>query len=175
MAFLHDQDRKPTLGHDRCQASLAGRPIGENNMRCRTAVLAAMLAMPPGARAAELVVGWEKGFYPQEDEAVRESSPPSRVRPASKSSSFNPHRMRRSNNPRGARGRAAPDFLDGTFTVNSYGQWAYEDRLVDLPDEILPSASLFDPDALGFATLFDATFGRRALYRCSTFLGICTP
>jgi hypothetical protein len=48
--------------------------------------------------------------------------------------------------------------------VNSYGQWAYEDRLVDLPDEILPSASLFDPDALGFATLFDATFGRRALY-----------
>ena len=46
----------------------------------------------------------------------------------------------------------------------SYGQWAYEDRLVDLSDEIRPFASLFDPDALGYATLFDATTGRRALY-----------
>ena len=42
-------------------------------MRSRTAVLAAMLAMAPlGAKAADLVVWWEKGFYPQEDEAVRE-------------------------------------------------------------------------------------------------------
>ena len=50
------------------------------------------------------------------------------------------------------------------LTVNSYGQWAYKDRLVDLSGGDLPSASLFDPDALGFATPFDATFGRRALY-----------
>ena len=42
-------------------------------MRSRTAVLAAMLALAPlGARAADLVVWWEKGYYPQEDEAVRE-------------------------------------------------------------------------------------------------------
>jgi hypothetical protein len=72
-------------------------------MHSRTAVLAAMLAIGPlGAKAADLVVWWEKGFYRQEDEAVRESSPPSRVRPASKSSSFNPHRMRCSNKPPGA-------------------------------------------------------------------------
>ena len=44
-----------------------------------------------------------------------------------------------------------------------YPQWAYEDWLVDLSDEILPFASLFDPDALAFATLLDATTGRRAL------------
>ena len=49
-------------------------------------------------------------------------------------------------------------------TTYSYGQWAYEDRLVDLSDEIGPFASLFDPDALAFATLFNATTGRRALY-----------
>ena len=42
-------------------------------MRSRTAVFAAMLAMAPlGAKAADLVVWWEKGLYPQEDEAVRE-------------------------------------------------------------------------------------------------------
>lgn len=35
---------------------------------------------------------------------------------------------------------------------------------MDLSDEILPFASLFDPDALAAATLFDATTGRRALY-----------
>jgi hypothetical protein len=46
----------------------------------------------------------------------------------------------------------------------SSGQWAYEDRLIDLSDEIRPFASLFDPDALAAATLFDAATGRRALY-----------
>ena len=32
---------------------------------------------PLGARAADLVVWWQKGFYAQEDEAVAEISPPS--------------------------------------------------------------------------------------------------
>ncbi len=57
-----------------------------------------------------------------------------------------------------------PDFLFGTNTDYYYGQWAYDDRLVDLSDVVRPFASLFDPDALAFATLFDATTGRRALY-----------
>jgi ABC-type glycerol-3-phosphate transport system substrate-binding protein len=36
-------------------------------------VLAAMLAMAPlGAKAADLVVWWEKGYYDQENEPVRE-------------------------------------------------------------------------------------------------------
>jgi hypothetical protein len=40
-------------------------------MRSRTAVLAAMLAMAPlGAHAADLVVWWKKGLYPQEDDAI---------------------------------------------------------------------------------------------------------
>ena len=39
----------------------------------RVVVLAAVLAMAPlGAKAADLVVWWEQGFYPEEDEAVRE-------------------------------------------------------------------------------------------------------
>jgi multiple sugar transport system substrate-binding protein len=42
-------------------------------MRARIAILAAMLAIAPlGAKAADLVVWWEKGYYEQEDEAVRE-------------------------------------------------------------------------------------------------------
>ena len=42
-------------------------------MRSLTAVLAAMLALVPlGARAADLVVWWDKGASPQEDAAVKE-------------------------------------------------------------------------------------------------------
>ena len=42
-------------------------------MRARAVVLAVALVLAPlGARAADLVVWWEKGFYPQEDAAVRE-------------------------------------------------------------------------------------------------------
>jgi ABC-type glycerol-3-phosphate transport system substrate-binding protein len=42
-------------------------------MRGRAVILAAAIVMAPlGAKAADLVVWWEKGFYAQEDEAVRE-------------------------------------------------------------------------------------------------------
>jgi hypothetical protein len=40
-------------------------------MRRGAVVLALALVFAPfGARAADLVVWWEKGFYPQEDKAV---------------------------------------------------------------------------------------------------------
>ena len=42
-------------------------------MRARAVVLAVAIVLAPlGARAADLVVWWEKGYYAQEDEAVRE-------------------------------------------------------------------------------------------------------
>jgi ABC-type glycerol-3-phosphate transport system substrate-binding protein len=43
-------------------------------MRARAIIVAAALAMAPlGARAADLVVWWEEGYYAQEDAAVRET------------------------------------------------------------------------------------------------------
>ena len=42
-------------------------------MRARAVVLAVAIVLAPlGARAADLVVWWEKGAYAQEDEALRE-------------------------------------------------------------------------------------------------------
>ena len=42
-------------------------------MRVRAVVLAAMLMLAPlAARAADLVVWWEEGWYPEEDRAVEE-------------------------------------------------------------------------------------------------------
>jgi ABC-type glycerol-3-phosphate transport system substrate-binding protein len=43
-------------------------------MRGRAVVLAAAIVMAPlGAQAADFVVWWDEGYYPEEDEAVRES------------------------------------------------------------------------------------------------------
>jgi ABC-type glycerol-3-phosphate transport system substrate-binding protein len=35
-------------------------------------IIAALILAPLGAQAADLVVWWDKGFYQQEDEAVRD-------------------------------------------------------------------------------------------------------
>jgi multiple sugar transport system substrate-binding protein len=125
-----------------------------------------MLATAPlGAQAADLVVWWEKGIYPQEDEAVREI-----IAAFEQDTGKQVELDLPSENDIEAKAVAAlkarqpPDFLFGTNTDFAYGQWAYEDRLLDLSDEILPFASLFDPDGLSYATLFNATTGRRALY-----------
>src|SRR3954452_10287022 len=46
---------------------------GSGTMRVRAVLLATALVLAPlGARAADLVVWWEEGFYPEEDEATRE-------------------------------------------------------------------------------------------------------
>jgi hypothetical protein len=47
-------------------------------------VALALILAPLAADAADLVVWWEKGYYDQEDEAVRESLRPSSRRPASR-------------------------------------------------------------------------------------------
>jgi multiple sugar transport system substrate-binding protein len=141
--------------------------LGEAAMlRVRAVVLAAALILVPlGVRAADLVVWWEKGFNPEEDAAVREIV-----------AAFEQHSGKQveldlpSHNDIEAKIVAAvsagqpPDFLFGVNTDYYYGQWANEDRLIDLSDVIGPFANLFDPDALGYATLLDATTGRRAIY-----------
>src|SRR3954454_16405907 len=56
------------------QAHAAARSrSGSGTMRVRAILLAAALVLAPlGARAADLTVWWEKGFYPEEQPAVRE-------------------------------------------------------------------------------------------------------
>ena len=135
-------------------------------MRGRSTVLAAALIMAPlGAESADLIVWWEEGYYAQEDEAVAEIIAAFEEKTGKRVEFEQP-----SQDDMEAKVLAAveagqpPDFLFGTNTDYYYGQWAYEDRLVDLSDAIGPLTSLFDPDALAYATLFNATTGRRALY-----------
>jgi multiple sugar transport system substrate-binding protein len=123
-----------------------------------------LLVAPLGAQAADLVVWWEEGFYPQEDEAVREiiaafeQDTGKQVQLVQYPQAELPDKIEAA-----LQAGQPPDFVFGLDATFSSGKWAYEDRLVDLSGEILPFKSLFDPDALAAATLFDATTGRRAL------------
>ncbi len=128
-------------------------------------VASALLLTPLGARAADLVVWWEKGYNAEEDEAVAEAIAAFEHKTGERVELEQP-----SQDDMEAKVLAAveagqpPDFLFGTNTDYYYGQWAHDDRLVDLSDVVRPFASLFDPDALSYATLLDATTGRRGLY-----------
>jgi multiple sugar transport system substrate-binding protein len=135
-------------------------------MRKVAAIVAAILALTPlDTRAADLVVWWEKGYYPQEDDAVREM-----VAAFDRKTGRHVELVFYSNEDlpnaleAGLKAGQPPDFAFGFRVYNHLSEWAYQDQLIDVSDEILPFASLFDPDGLAFATLFNATTGRRALY-----------
>jgi multiple sugar transport system substrate-binding protein len=135
-------------------------------MRSRIVLLAAALAMAPlGARAADLVVWWEKGFYAQENEAVREI-----IAAFEQGSGEAVELAFYAQRELGPEIKAAleigqpPDFAFGTRIADYIGQWALEDRLVDLGDAIGHFSDLFDPDALVLWTLPNQKTGQRALY-----------
>ena len=105
-------------------------------------VFAAALVMAPlGAQAADLVVWWEKGFYPQEDEAVAEIIA-AFEQESGKQVELVQHAPGRDGRP-GSRaaleaGQAAR-FLVHHLGDAGAAQWAYEDRLVDLEATLGPS------------------------------------
>ena len=70
-AAIESVELRDSGGRDRRMLS---NHLGEAAMlRVRAVVLASALILAPfGAWGADLVVWWDKGFYPQEDEAVRE-------------------------------------------------------------------------------------------------------
>jgi multiple sugar transport system substrate-binding protein len=148
-------------------------------MRRQVIVLAAVLVLAPfGAQAADLVVWWEKGFYPQEDEAVAEIIAAFEQETGKQVELVQPAQEEMFDKAQAAiaAGRA-PDFLWGTMSERWAAQWAYEGRLVDLGSAISPVfLALFDPDAIEAATFPDDQ-GRRRLYalpmgRGSNFLHV---
>jgi multiple sugar transport system substrate-binding protein len=136
-------------------------------MRSRGIALAAMLAMAPlSASAADLVVWWEEGVYPEEDEAVRE------IVAAFEEETGNQVQLIRGPQEELLgdllaalnAGAAPPDFIFTVIDIPHYERWAHEGRLVDLTDAIGHYSDLFAPDALDSVTLVDSTTGRRGLY-----------
>jgi multiple sugar transport system substrate-binding protein len=135
-------------------------------MRSRTAVLAAMLAMAPlGAQAADLVVWWEKGFYPEQDKAVAELIAAFEDQTRTKVELVPIRSGAEAEVKAAVAAGQPPDFLWGLGGLGDFAdQWAYEDRLVDLADTLGPLQELFDPDLLENATLLNRRTGEDGLY-----------
>jgi multiple sugar transport system substrate-binding protein len=132
-------------------------------MRIATFVLAATLCTAPlGAKAGDLVVWWEKGYYSEEDEAVREII-------AAFEHGTGVHVELTLVDQDELPGKIAvalevgrpPDFLFGLNLLET--QWAFNDQLADLSEAIGPFSNLFDPHVLDRAMLLNARTGQRAL------------
>jgi multiple sugar transport system substrate-binding protein len=135
-------------------------------IRIADAILGVFLILTPSlARAADLVVWWEKGFYPQEDQAVREIVDAFEQKTGKQVELVQPAQSETFQKAQAAleAGRP-PDFLYGTPSRWWVAPWAYEDRLVDLAGVLAPVLDLFDADAIGVSTLLDGKTGRRGLY-----------
>ena len=135
-------------------------------MWVRAVILAAVLMLAPlGAQAADLVVWWDEGYYVEEHEAVEEivaafeQKTGTQVELVFHAESEHPKAI--------AAALAAgqpPDFAFGLFFSDYVGKWAFDDRLVNLFDAVGPFADMFDPDALAWGQLFNASTGQKALY-----------
>ncbi|MDF2760058.1 MAG: carbohydrate transporter substrate-binding protein, partial [Thermomicrobiales bacterium] len=135
-------------------------------MRVRAVLLAAALVLVPlSAWAADLVIWWEKGFYPAEDAAVREL-----VAAFEKKTGKTVELVRHDFDEQTVAVQTAidagrpPDFLFGQLAEHQIPRWATEGRLVDLTDAIGSLKDQFDAGALELSTLRNDRDGRTALY-----------
>jgi multiple sugar transport system substrate-binding protein len=135
-------------------------------MFSRAAIVALMLALTaPAARAADFVVWWEEGFYPQADEAVVEI-----VAAFQQKTGKDVELVQLSQDeimPKAAaalEAGAPPDFLFSTVSEAWVARWAHEDELVELDEVLGPVLTLFDPDIVDVSTMLNASTGERALY-----------
>ena len=134
-------------------------------LRVLALVLAPLLLAPLGAEAADLVVWWDEGYYPEEHEAVEEiiaafeQESGKQVELALFSQEDLPGKIEAA-----IEAGTPPDFAFG-YNLPEYGaSWAFRDRLVDLTDTIGTFSNLFDPEVLDPVRLLNATTGHKALY-----------
>jgi multiple sugar transport system substrate-binding protein len=136
-------------------------------MRRRIPIIFALLvlALPFAAWAADLVVWWEKGFYPQEDQAVREIIAAFEQKTGERVElALLPQVEIQDKAEAAFKAGQPPDFVWGTLSLNWVPLWAYEDRLAELTNTLGPLLDLFDADAIDAATLLNRSKGRRGLY-----------
>jgi multiple sugar transport system substrate-binding protein len=102
-----------------------------------------------GARSADLVVWWEKGFNPEEDAAIAE------VAGAFEQKTGNqvalvlvPQDELPLKVQAALDGGRPPDLAFGNLLGAPAIRWAHEGRLVDLAATVAPVAAMFDPVSL---------------------------
>jgi multiple sugar transport system substrate-binding protein len=134
-------------------------------MRGRTIAAALLTMAPVGAQSADLVVWWEKGFYEQENEAVREIVAAFEHETGKRVELVMPEQDELPEMAEAAVETGhPPGFLWGTTSETWLPRWAYDDRLTELTSALEPVLSLFDEDAIAAATLLNGKTGERGLY-----------
>jgi multiple sugar transport system substrate-binding protein len=135
-------------------------------MRARAVALAVALVLAPlGARAADLVVWWDQGYYPQEDDALQEIIAAFEQRSGKQVELvLHPLDEHPDNIVAASEAGRPPDFAFGFLLGNYIARWSFEDRLVDLADTVGHFSDLFDPDVLAWMTWRNARTGQKALY-----------
>jgi multiple sugar transport system substrate-binding protein len=134
--------------------------------RLAPVILAATLILAPlGARTADLVVWWEKGFYPREDEAVAEIVSTFEQDTSKKLDLVQPSQAEIQDKAESALAAGRPpDFLFSTLSQRWIPRWAYEGRFTDLEAVLGPVLGLFDADAIEVSRLLNGNTSRRGLY-----------
>jgi multiple sugar transport system substrate-binding protein len=128
-------------------------------------LVGALVLAPLSAESADLVVWWEKGFYPQVDEAIREIIAAFEQKTGKQVELVQPTRDGLVDQLGAALAAGhLPDFLYSSVSDRWLARWAYEDRLVELEGTLRPVLDLFDDDAIEVSTLPDGKTGRRGLY-----------
>src|SRR5262245_57901526 len=128
-------------------------------------VLAALILAPPGAKAADRVVWWQKGTYAQEDEALRDIIA-AFEQDSGKKVELSLYEENELQEKIAAALQAGhpPDFAFSFRSGDYISEWAFDDRLVDLTDAVGHFSDLFDPDALASWVRLNQKTGQRALY-----------
>jgi multiple sugar transport system substrate-binding protein len=128
-------------------------------------VVAVLVLAPLGARAADLVVWWEQGFYAQEDEAVKEiiaafeQDTGKQVDLVFYEQADLPDKIATA-----LQAHQPPDFAFGIRLSAYTSEWALDDQLLDLTETVGSLSNLFDPDALAWYVVRNDTTGQKALY-----------
>jgi multiple sugar transport system substrate-binding protein len=142
-------------------------------MRRQAIVLAAALIIAPlGAQAADLVVWWDKGYYDQEDKAVREiiaafeQDTGKRVDLTFYEELDLPGKIMAA-----LKAGRPPDFAFGLDLPYYLPEWGYEDQLADLEVPLRPVLDLFDADAIEGSMLLNHTTRKQGLYALPMALG----
>jgi multiple sugar transport system substrate-binding protein len=131
----------------------------------RAMPISLLLAMPFAAQAADLVVFWEKGSYPEEEKAAREIVAAFEQK-TGKQVEIDYYTIEDLPAAAEAAYQAGhpPDFAFGLDLSTSFAQWAFEDRLVDLTDAIGSFVGIFEAAAIEDVRLVDGTIGQKGLY-----------
>ncbi len=140
---------------------------GGSAVTIRAALLATLLILAPfGARAADLVVWWDKAFHPEQDQALAELTRAFEAKTGLKIE-FVRHDLwdvPKEIEVAIAAGRP-PDFMFAhQQTQGQLERWAAEDRLVDLSNVVGGLLDLFDPDLIDLSMAVNSRTGSRGLY-----------